>query len=131
MKPKQVSRAITTYMDEFTFVEAKKYLALKGPLRLNVVHDRMYPLFRFNTEIFLRKPHKGQIKEGQLACYWHNEILHPCIIKRVLPEGEYSVFFLNGEAPTRTFTESHYLGEIIFPKPNIWYKLKLWWLKRR
>jgi len=122
--------AIQTYIDKFDFVEAKKYLALKGPLRLNIVHDNMFPLLRFNTTVILRKPPKG-IRAGKLGCYWHNDQVHPCLITEVYNEGEFAIAFLNRESPSRTFSESQYLGEIIYPKLNWWWKFKLWRLRHR
>ena len=121
----QVTDFIQAYIDKFSFVEAKKYLALKGPLGLKVIQDNMYPLLRFDNLLVISHPPQGRAKAGMLACYWENDLVNPCYITKVYPDGSFKVRFINREDPPRLYSSENFLGEIISPKLNLWWKLKL------
>lgn len=121
---------ISIYMDKFEFVEAKKYLALKGPLKVKIVHDDMYPLFKFDQKVQLRKPPKG-LKPYMLACYWNQEKLNPCLIESVYSDGTFKVKFLKKEAPPRVFSEMNFLAEIPSSQVPLWWRLKFWLMRLR
>ena len=127
MKPTQPTDFTQVYIDKFLFIEAKKYLSLKGPLGLDVVHDSMYPLLKFGMPLIVTK---AQVRKGQLACFWKDDILHPCLISEVFSDQSFKAKFLNKDEVLGPIDQKYFLGEIIQPKISIWWRLKLWRLTR-
>lgn len=126
MNSLQPSDFIQTYIDKFQFVEAKKYLALKGPLGLNVVHDSMFPLLTFNTDLVIKRPIEGRPRSGKLSCFWHQNIVHPCLVTEVYEDGSFKVRFINKEEAPRVYPKESFLGEIVSPKISLLWKFRLW-----
>lgn len=126
-EPKSI---INVYIDKFQFAQAKKYLAVKGPITMNVVHDAMFPLLSFNTSLVIERPPEGFPRAKKLSCFWHQEIVHPCLITQVFEDGSFKVRFLNRNDPPRIFPSDSYLGEIVSPKVPLSWRLRFWRLCR-
>lgn len=123
---------IQVFNDQFQFVEAKKYLKIKGPLHLKVVHDHMYPLFRFSHDLTIIKPKNFPIKKGSLICFWAKGCFHPCILLTPINEETktFKITFLKEPEfeITKEYDVSAFLGVIQTPKPGPIDKIKI--LKR-
>lgn len=130
MSPSQPPDFIQAYIDKFQFVEAKKYLALVGPLGMNVIHDNMYPLLTINTSLTISRPPEGIPRTKRLSCFWHQDIVHPCLITHVFEDGSFKARFINKDDPPRVFPKDSYLGEVVFPKVSMYWKWKLWRLSQ-
>lgn len=122
MRIKDGHYTIQIFMDKFEFVEAKKFLALKGPLKCQVIQDHMYPILRFSHEITLKKPEKG-LRAPMLACYWRDGQLHPCLINKVQDQ-KIEVLFTNTGKKVCDLKEQDFLGEIAKPRLSLWWRLK-------
>lgn len=118
---------VKVYTDKFYFTEAKKFLALKGPIGMNIVHDSMYPLLKFGTSITIAK---GSPEKGMLACFWEEDIIHPCVISRINSDKSFEVKFLKTKDIEGPIPEMFFLGKIISPKISLWWRLKLWLLTK-
>ena len=120
---------IQVFNDQFQFVEAKKYLKIKGPLLLKVVHDHMYPLFRFSHELTIVKPKKLPIKKGSLICFWSKECFHPCILLTTIDEETktFKIAFLKEPEfeISKEYDVSALLGVIQSPRPGPIDKFKI------
>lgn len=125
MEKGQPTDFITVFIDKFAFVEAKKYLALKGPLGMNIVHDSMYPLLTFSHSITIFRPPEGIPRRGKISVFWHQDTVHPCLVTKVFPDGSFKVVFINKEEPARLFPKEAFLGEVSDPKISWWWKFKL------
>jgi hypothetical protein len=121
---------IKAYNEKFDFVEAKKYLAHKGPLEMKIIHDGMYPLFRFGTKISIKKPKDGLIKKGKLACFWKEDIIHPCLVKEVYEDQSFEVLLLKDKEVIGPIDSKFYLGEIVGPSIGPIWEIKLFYLCR-
>ncbi|MCR9202943.1 MAG: hypothetical protein NXH75_00055 [Halobacteriovoraceae bacterium] len=130
MSPTQPANFIQAYIDKFLFVEAKKYLALVGPLGMNVIHDNMYPLLTINTSLIISRPPEGKPRSKKLSCFWYQDIVHPCLITHVYEDGSFKVCYLNKDDPPRVFPNESYLGEITSPKVSLYWKWKFWRLSQ-
>lgn len=117
--------SVQVYDDKFKFVEAKKFVSLKGPLSLKVVHDSMYPLWRYGHELVVAKVEEGALKKGLPVCFWRDEIYHPCFVKELLPNGNFTVFFLNSDEDFGEVEPQYLLGQIVSPKIGLLDRLKI------
>lgn len=120
---------IQVYSDKFDFIEAKKFLALKGPLAIEVIQDSMYPLWRYGEKLILKTIEDGP-KVGMAVCFWHEGVIHHCIIKELSGSG-FKVYFLNRDQNDFGEVEQKLLlGQIVGPKLSPLWRLRLWWRLR-
>ena len=116
--------SIQIYDDKFKFVEAKKFLTLKGPLSLKVVHDHMYPLWRYGHELIIKRVDDKNFKVGLPICFWRDEVYHPCLIKEIKGNGNLIVTFMNAEHDFGEVEPQFVLGQVAHPKIGLWSRLK-------
>ena len=124
MAKSQPSNIIRVYTEEFYFAEAKKYLKIKGPLAMEIVHDHMYPLLRYGMKVTIARPENQEIRVGQLACFWQEGMIRPCLITEVDGNQNFKVSFLNSDELLGKIPFKYFLGEIIHPKWPWWARLK-------
>ncbi len=124
MPDSQPSNITRVYTEEFYFAEAKKYLKIKGPLAMEIVHDHMYPLLRYGMKITISRAQDGQIRPGRLACFWQEGMIRPCLIEEVDDQGNFRVSFFNSDEDLGIISSKYFLGEITRPKWSWWARLK-------
>ena len=118
--------SIQIYADAFDFAEAKKFLAIKGCVRLNVVHDSMYPLWRYGQELIVDKLAPEKVAPGMAVLFWREGVYHPCLVKSVAENHDFEITFLNSDEDMGQVESKFLLGQVVHPKLGLLWKLRLW-----